>query len=349
MSDYTILDYNEYLLAENSLMGIPGKSTVFLTEEQGVVPMQSEIIDEITDAVKNAPIMPYDEETSYLASYLTDYKVKTDCFIGEFSLFVFFGKKGDKWNGSYVLPNAKTKIDDKGKLSDFRIFIGVDWNSLDTKESEIQFSNELSHELQHAYRIFKILSSGDNAIRNEKKLAKRYTVATQMMLSNETSLGVRQIATLYYLTEKDEISSMVNEVFEYVRKNPSINNENYEEFLDDIPLYHNIKTIGASIVAMDENSDDEDFVKNVGEVFKAISGNRNTTSKKAFKEFKNRLVSKYAYSKRVFYRVLNHAFEKFGRYVKRGKPNARFADVDEMVNEIKNIEDIDGILKKFKV
>lgn len=342
MDRYTFGNYEEFLMGECRLHDIPGKCSSLITEEQGIVDKYESIIDELYYAVSKEKALPYDDDFSYLVYNLGNYRMKQNCFIQDVTLLVFAGHKGHNFDGSEFKPKETTKITKSYRLSDFYIFIGIDDNDINSKNGKKQFYYELSHELQHAYRTYCILLTNDSdAIDGEKRVKERYGNSIKMYGKNDDNRLRNLVSRLYYVSEKDEISSEINRLFEYIRQNEEINSNNYREYIDNMPLYISIKELDRFSQIMKKNENDSDFVEFVGGIFGIISNKENENKSKLYVEFMTRLSFNGSWALRKFYKCLYNAFEKFGRIVPRTinrNVNERMFDFDVM-EEIEKIKD----------
>lgn len=348
MERYTIRDYEEFLMAENGLHDIPSKPLQIISESQGIVDNYVKIIDELYEVASQQEPMPYDEKYSYLMYSVGDYRMVENCFIRDLTFYVFAGKKGPNYDGSQFKPKKTTHITNSYKLSDFYIFIGINDNNLISEKGKEEFYTELAHELQHAYRCYCILLSDDNDVIDwETTLKNRYTRSLAMFNPDDDVEIRKQVSRLYYLSEKDEISSERNKLFEFIRQHEEINNLNYKNYLNDMPLYDMAKEFIEFSKILKKNKKDKDFVRFVGGLFEMIRGLENKSVEESYIDFMTRLYLNGTYALRKFYITLNNAFMNFNRFHQNVIKNNTFESINN-INITEEIEKIKQILRNEK-
>ena len=268
--------------------------------------------------------------------------MENDCFLDNVTVNVYTRSNG---NGAFLGRDASIDKDTHKLMNPiFNVFLLS--TSVHFENGESEFYETMSHEIQHAYRFLMInLSNNSNYSEEERLKKERYTNAVQGMYSNDIGTFLNRIYQLYYLSERDEISSEANKLYEHIRQNEDINSDNYREQYKNMPLYPTKMNLMDGIEMMDNNIKNEAFVEKVGELYKGIMKDDKSTNKRAFMKFRQRLIDSYMFASRCFYRTLNKAFNDFNRYTERFKPPmlTKIMKFDE-----KELEGLDDLMDKWR-
>jgi hypothetical protein len=118
---------------------------------------------------------------------------------------------------------------------------------------------------------------------------------------------------LYYFSDKNEISSETNRLYEFIRSNKDVNYENYHLMQENFPLYILICNLKIGIDKIENGMGNEKFVNEYGNICKTIIGDTKLTTSKALIKFRTRLLYSYIFALRNYRRTLIKAFEDFDR------------------------------------
>lgn len=345
MERYTIRDYNEYLKMESGMY--PYETPLWVTnrldESKGIVDDYLPIIDELYDAlISNDPI-PFNNETSYLCYTALGYKFKQkELFMASCDIVVFTGVLGN----SFFLGKDVGILEDSMKMINGKFTIRIENKFLDSDEGKNEFYELMAHELQHAYRFYNIFLSNNSYNDEEKKKNERDITAYNMQKYANSTIE-RDVSIIYYLSERNEISSESNKLYEYIRNHQEINEGNFEEYFNEnLPLYPMKMSLGNFLEEVDSKTDLENtgYIKKVGETFKKIIGDKKMTPSRAFIKFRARVADAYMFASRLFNRTLVKAFNDFDRKIE-ATPNGSTLAV-EMIETQKDFNLLREILNK---
>ena len=327
MNKYTIKDYESYLDMENGMFPyqVPLWKTNRIDESKGIVDDYLPIVNELyEELLKERPIL-FDGDEFYLSYALVNYKFKEeDVFMANCDLILFTKSNGSSnFNGR----DAKISIDDN-KMLDAKFIIRIENKLLDDENGKREFYETMAHELQHAYRFYNIFLSNNSYQDEEINKMKRYERALNNA-SNSKRLIDYNVNNIYYLSERNEISSEANRLFEYLRQHEEINESNVEEYQNNLPLFITKINLEAFLSEMDTKlqEDEKEYVDYIGELFKKIIGDEKMTPSRAFIKFRTRIVDATMFANKLYKRTLSKAFEDFNR--KRKAINA-----DELAREM---------------
>lgn len=148
---------------------------------------------------------------------------------------------------------------------------------------------------------------------------KRYGIAKN--IGSISSKPLNQLVSIgYYMSERNEISSEANRLYEYIRTHEEINEWNINEHLEELPLNSIVKTLKVVLSKIDEHLDNKDFVNFVGIVYKKIIGDSTRTKEKALIKFRTRIIDSLMFAERLFARTTSKAFDDFNRRKHDDKP-----------------------------
>lgn len=350
MNRYYFKDYDDYLLYESGLNndGVEGWKCKVLQETRGIVDDYDKIIDEIYEEIIFTKPIPFNNENCYLQYRLENYKMKQDCFIESLSIRVNTGLN-DK--DSYFDGGKCELIKDGTKLKKCIFSISINEKFLNTENAQKEFYLVMSHELQHAYRFFNICLTNQAYIDNENNKKEIYQ---RSILKGDEKYIEQNVKTLYYLSERDEIMSEVNKLFEYVRQNKEINYFNYKDYEQKFPLYTLIKNLEESAkmfdVYMKNRAENEMLIKTIGELFNKIIG-EDLSPSVGFVKFRNKIISAAMFANRKYKRTLSYAFKEFKRYPVGEDLNRLNKiitwDMKEIEKELRENKDMNKILGRI--
>lgn len=311
---YTIRDYDKYLTLESGMSAFqkPLWNTNRLDESKGIVDDYIPIIEELYDALMQVNPLPFNNDTAYFLYNLLDYEFKQkDLFMSKCSVIVFTGVIGDS---SFLGKNA-TITKEPHKMEGGNFTIRMEDKFLDSESGKNEFFELMSHEIQHAYRFYKIFLS-NNSYKNEENAKIERNFNAYSIRSNTLNPLEYIVSTIYYMSERNEISSESNKLYEFIRNHKEINETNIEKyFTDGLPLFTLKENLRNFLTEMDGNirTDDMGYVNNVGNIFKQIIGDEKMTPSKAFIKFRTRVIDASMFANRLFKRTIAKAFDDFDR------------------------------------
>ena len=313
MNNYFFKDYDDYLLFESGLVG-DGKElwdSKTLQESRGIVDDYDAIINEIYNAVVSTQPFSFNNETCYLLYHLTNYQMEQECFIQQLNVMV---KTNANNKDSYFDGGDCTIIGDGSKLNNVTFNISIGEKFLNTNNGKKEFFLSMSHELQHAYRFFNICLTNQTNVDNENKRKKIYQ---RSIINGEEKYIQRNVKELYYKTEKDEIMSEANRLFEFIRQNEYINSHNYKEYEEELPLYTTVETLKDSAKTFDKFLKNKevynDVISAIGNYFNEIIG-EDISPSLGFIKLRNKVINAEMFASRKSKRTLAYAFQKFNRF-----------------------------------
>lgn len=191
------------------------------------------------------------------------------------------------FNSMFNSFNDTTIIDENGKISN--VVIRISLNEL----TKTNFSMEMMHELNHLYRFFNILKT--NSLYNISSEKSRLLIYNNVINNENISIISSLIKTLYYYSEKDEINSIVSELYEYFYNTEEINRNNYRDFLKNTSVNFAYNKINQCLSLMMKISDNENMKLNFVKVLKdVILDLKELNDNDAFNKFKKRLISAFS-------------------------------------------------------
>ena len=314
MNRYTIRDYGNYLEMECGMY--PYQTSLWKTkridETKGIVDEYLPIAEELYEALMNEEPVPFNDDNSYLQYAILDYKFKQDdLFMASCNIVVLTGTdKPSIFQGRDV-----EILNDSKKMIGGKFIIRINDKFLNSESGRGEFFEEMAHELQHAYRFYNIFLSNNSYTDEEKTKIERnkkaYTIQT-----NTSNLIEYNVSVMYYLSDRNEISSESNRLYEYIRNHTEINDSNVNDFYnDDLPLWLAKTALSDFIEELDSNlkADDMEYVRKVGETFKKVIGDKKMTPSRAFIKFRTRVIDAAMFADRLFNRTLSKAFDDFNR------------------------------------
>ena len=310
---YIINDYNHFidLKCGMDFHGAIISESYNIDESKGIIDDYVSIIDELYDAVSHTKPIPFNDSRFYLSYAMHDYKMKQDCFIDSLTLVV--GTRSEL-NSNFRGEEAEI-LSRNYRMRNVRINIFIENPDIKSKIGKEEFYDRMSHELQHAYRFYCILLSDNGNYQDEEhRKMIRSKNANDMMDNSENETPQNIISKLYYFSDKNEISSETNRLYEYIRSHEDINYDNYHLKQDELPLYIPIQNLKMGIEKIDDNKGNESFVNIYGTIYKSIIEDDKSTPRKALMKLRTRLIYAYVFSKRNFNRILMKAFKDFNRF-----------------------------------
>ena len=316
MNRYTIRDYDEYLNLESGMN--PHQVQLWKTnridESKGIVDDYLPITEELYDALIRTEPIPFNNETAYLAYSLLNYEFKqTDLFMASCSIVVFTGTKD---NSNFLGRDAKI-LKDSYRMINSNFTIRIEDKFLDSENGKKEFYELMAHELQHAYRFYNIFLSNNSYNNEEFERMKRYNDAYNVQRNTSNPIEY-EVSTIYYLSDRNEISSESNKLYEYLRNHNEINEGNINEYFNEnMPLYTIKESLKYFLEKLDSETrtDDMTYVRHIGEVYKRIIDDTKMTPSRAFIKFRTRVVDAAIFANRLFKRTLAKAFDDFDRRI----------------------------------
>lgn len=339
---YTIRDYDRYL---DYCSGILNRGKQILEENRmdeskGIVDDYRYIAEELFEALINVEPIPFNNETAYLLYNLRNYKMQQDCFLDTINIRVYT-RSND--NSSFNGGNIEL-LKDNLKLSNILFDISITEKFLDSGNGKNEFILMMAHELQHVYRFYCIMLTNQSYVDQENRRLRRY----QNSLNRENKKSIEEkILDAYYRSEKDEISSETNKLYEFIRQNEKIGEWNYDAYEKDFPLYTILKSLESTLETIESHREDIELMEYIGSVYKRIINDDNQiTDRKAAMKFRTRIIYALMFAKRNYKRTLAKAFADFNRYIVKEHRNAlkTIINWDKIDEEFKQIRNRDKML-----
>lgn len=284
---------------------------------------------------------------------LKDYKLKVkNSFIRDITLQVFVKNKGTNDSSLNRSREDKLSLTKNLKLTDITITLWLNGHNGEINEND--FYTILTHEMQHAYRFWKIISTshGNDMHGSTKSEGDRYDDNLLSLKLNKDSENKGELNLLHgevmealYFLDNTEISSMYAETYEYVRQHNNINTKNYKREIRDCYFNQVLMKCIKVIRNMDRNLSGENSY------FYSVAYNSfrerffKTTvkdDKKGAMLLRQYLIKKYSYAVEMFTKAIQMALCDFNRKVEDDRIES--GGVREYVSF--NVEK-ESILEKF--
>lgn len=237
--------------------------------------------------------------------------------------------------------NDSTIIDDNGKISN--VIIRISLNEL----TKTNFSLEMMHELNHLYRFFNIIKN--NSLDNIEKEKYRLLKYNDIINNEDESIISQLIKTSYYYSEKDEINSIISELYEYFYNTEEINRNNYKNFLKKTSVNFAYDKINQCLDFMLKINNDKNIKLKFIKILKSIIPNfKELDDNNAFNFFKKRMISAYSRIEHLTLKAIDRVLYKIENdfpnrkvlpniRIKEYKMNQHHTNID---NSIKLMEEI---------
>ena len=236
-------------------------------------------------------------------------------FLKDLTLIVTLSPNTELQTGGEVdLTNAfidrKTK---KMKGITIRYF---DFLNDEFEVDEMEFYKSMWHELQHAYRKYKMLLA--ELTEKAPKKTDNGNAINLMHYNNALKYGCDvgryfNVKNFFYLSDKNEIDSFLHEMVPYIQKHKEIDFTNFRDYLESIPGYDVVKILKffASYFYIVEEDPQlrEELTKQCRKIFE----NDKMTASQCVYRTKNRVQNASLYAVKQFYKVLSTALRKYKR------------------------------------
>lgn len=333
---YTIDDYERFLEIKSGIIayGATLSESYKIDESKGIVDEYLPIIDELYSRIVNTTVVPFNGNDFYLAYALNDYTLEQNCFIKKLTLTVFTKSSFD----SNFLASDVEILTNSMKITNVKLRISIKEKDLKSERGKEEFYSEMAHELQHVYRFYCILLSNNDSYEEEEKAKmRRYRKANTLMYNTDEDTPQNIISTLYYLSDKNEISSETNRLYEYIRTHEDINYNSYKSVEEELPLFNLRLNLNSGLKKIEGNRENKDFTDEYGTIYKSIIGDNELTPSKALMKLRTRLIYAKMFADRNYYRTLRKAFEDFNRKpIKKRNPFNESIDFDIIDKKFKN-------------
>lgn len=311
----------------------------YLFEERKISDEVNDITKIITDIFleKN-----YDLELQYKTNGRIFFKLKKEIDIGNnffmikptILVKVILSNKLAKGNSS-ISPNPNKDFVDNRLYNP--IIIITHYNTKPIIDKDL-FTNALSHEIMHGYRMYNIhLQNKPPKETKKPKVKPSYDVYSDFQIGD--SFVERFIKEAYYITDINEINSNAAAEANYILNNRSINFTNYKKYLNEIPFYDKIIEIKKKLTILDNlTKNNDDYKITFGKVVSNLLYKNKYIDYPiiAFNKMYNRLHRTYTYCIRRFYDVLWAALEKDNRL--RSIEPSMYVTSEELKRELKSIK-----------
>lgn len=284
------MKYNVDMFESELFNSLSNCCSKVLLETRGINPQIPSIVDELF-----AIIVSSDYTTAYDKTMVwSNITLNGDYFIKQIdSLSLVRG--GTKSFMRY--DDKRDNLTEDGKLCGLFFNISVDEDNI-----EKSFKENISHEMEHAYRYWCLLKN------NKSTSDERYGKAIDFL--KDGGAIEKFVGSCEYAMDIDEISAEGVRLYNYIKNNEEINNKNFKEYLEQMPLYSlNIKTIKSGINIMQKFINNKEVIGKY--VAKLYDNKYNST--KSFNLFYQKLNKRLIFAERQLYKVLGKAFEDFNR------------------------------------
>ena len=294
-----------------------------ITESHGVVMYYLKYMMDIYNGLQNVKRNIIDSNL-YLYR-LENYKMDEDCFTETVTVSVYVYTDNPKELTSEYIQNDNFKTDLNGnfKLSncEFKICLYNHDGIIDKND----LFESLSHEINHAYRYWSIISKNNGELKNSEKYRQdRYFDSlnrTDNMISNiginETTSKVKEIMNVLYFLDNSEINSYCSETYELIRQNQKINSSTLNLYINEFNMNNWLNKTERLIIDLDDgvtNEETKEYYYTVCKfVFDNFFGKKDFSERKSFILLRQYISRKYYKAGKQFYKVIRNAFKDFGR------------------------------------
>lgn len=285
----------------------------FLLEDGGIAKGYEVIVDEIFNELSN--LKPYIIDVdSYLVS-LENYNMKSDSFIASLSIKVFFGKRAATTASAFNYNKDNVLLNNDGKLVNCEFVIGFE--DINNEFNYKLFSLMFSHELHHAYTYYNILVKNDGQmLDSEDGRLVKYNKNSQMLgdisFDNKILGQLKQsIHIIYYMSDRDEIQANETMLYDYLKKNPHINELNINEFEEQLPCLVELRQINDNwnFILQVIKINKEIAYQVIGDIFREMYQS-NISDRKAVLFLRQRASDAIYRYRRNYFRAMKQAFKK---------------------------------------
>ena len=315
MNNYFFKDYDEYLLMESGLAnnGLKLWNSKVLQEDRGIIDDYDLIIDELYQAIIKTRPTPFNDSNCYLHYTLLDYHMNLNCFIETLNLTVLTGSNDDN---SYFDGGRCRILPDGSKLGNVSFSISINNKELDTEVGKKEFYLMMTHELQHAYRFFNICLTNQSYVDRENDRKTKYETALKG--SPDDGFIKHSVQEIYYKSERDEIMSEANKLYEYIKQHEEINSRNLKEYETELPLYPLIASLEETVISFEmfahNRNEYGELIDVIGSEFNRIVG-KDAKPNVWFVNLRNKVISAAMFARRKYRWIISHAFADFKRFI----------------------------------
>ena len=244
---------------------------------------------------------------------INNYVLKYDCFIKTINIKYFSYTKDADYNSKFIPENDFEHLSNDKRLINCTIQISEKTDNPNVVNKNL-FMRVFSHEVEHAYRYFSILSQNNgNTLKSVNKSNNLYTSAFNT--KHETKYGndvFDMLRKAIYLIDNDEVSAFVNQTYEEIRQKTYINRNNITGYFDEFRMYRENLVLKNIVDVFDELIKKEKGRKICNEFLKQTYGDR-YTGNKAIKMFRQRLITALDYRIDKFLKIVSKALIDFNR------------------------------------
>lgn len=185
----------------------------------------------------------------------------------------------------------------------------------DVKELKLNYESfiySISHELQHLYRQYCVITNYfKNGTKNKGEIEKSRQYS-QIYDISDTSKIEDEIKYIYYTSDDDEINANAASLESYLYSHIDIDKTNYKEHLNELPMYSFINRLKGFSDKLSVLNDEQSIF--YGKIVKDIIYKNNDVSyEKAFNLMLKRVNKRLEYAYRIFYKTLGKAFSDLNR------------------------------------
>lgn len=285
--------------------------TLRLDEASGVINNYNNIGEELYNCIST--VKPKLVEPGLYIRIVDNYVLRYNCFIKSININYFSCAKDVEYDSKFIPKNDLEHLSDDGKLINCTIQIGEETDNPSIVNKN-HFIHVFSHEVEHAYRYFSILSQNNgNTLASIKKSNDLYNSAFKA--KHETKYGNDVFGMLrraVYLIDNDEVSAFVNQTYEEIRQKNYINRNNITNYFNEFRMYRENLVLKNIVDVFDELIKKENGRKVCNEFLEQTYGNRYTGSK-AIKMFRQRLIAALDYRIDKFLKIVSKALIDFNR------------------------------------
>ena len=317
------------------------KCNIPLNEARGIGDSMVPLINFLWDKVNHAEVLTQD---NYHVISLNNIDINNEWLYNISSLTVEWGDNRAK-DSYFNAFNDNCGLNGNNQLTNVKLHISL--NNL----TQIEFSSELMHELQHAYRHRFFLMKNDNDITKEKD-------RIISLLPTQTDGYSKRIQLAYYLSDKDEIAARASSLYTIIIQNDNITRDNYESEIESTDAIQALNGINEALTLFSASHSNKIKTLLGQLVIQTISTfTEEINPIQVFNLFRRRLINAIGSIESQNYKVISKALHDAEQANPSRKPKGvrleelkeydTYFDVDKYVKQLEQIEKIREMIKKL--
>lgn len=274
-----------------------------INEERGVIFNLRGICDAMLDSI--TPYNWVEENDGSYTKTINNINPKNS-FLKNITLNVTLVPKGREIDAGAEVILTKAAIDGKTQQMQGVVFGYTDYLRDDFTVNKINFYESMWHELQHAYRQYKLILGGVDDYTN----LKHYNNALKY---GENVGRYFNTKSFFYLSDKNEIDSHMHEMIPYLEQHSEINFDNFREYLENIPGYNIVKLLKFFSTNFYMVEQDDELRNELTRQCRQIFDDNKLTVRDCVYRTKKRTQNSVLYAEKQFYKVLSTTLNKLKR------------------------------------